>query len=54
MLLYLFWSVNFAKHEYYGPSTTILKYIQATFLNVEELIKDHNIQVDGEVRRVRR
>lgn len=47
MLLYLSWSSDAANDSRVAKSS-VLQHVHATFLNVEELIKDHKLQVDSE------
>ncbi|KAL8822492.1 MAG: hypothetical protein Q9191_006772 [Dirinaria sp. TL-2023a] len=47
MLLYLSWSSDGNRNV---ENRMILQHIQTTFLNLEELIKEHKIQVDSETR----
>jgi len=54
MLLYLEWSSDAVRRKQFAESKMILQSIQATFLNLEELIKDHKLQVDGETLEVRK
>lgn len=54
MLLYLTWISDAARGNQFVGSKTILHQIQATFLNIAELIKDHKLQVDGETLEVRK
>jgi len=54
MLLYLEWSSDAVRGKQYAESKIILQSIQATFLNLEELIKDHKLQVDRETLEVRK
>lgn len=54
MLLYLEWSSDAVRRKQFAEIKMILQSIQATFLNLEELIKDHKLQVDGETLEVRK
>ncbi len=54
MLLHLTLSSDAARGNQFAESKIILQQIQATFLNLEELIKDHKLQVDGEALEVRK
>ena len=54
MLLYLWWSHTNAYNNRFSESRMILQQVQATFVHLMELIKDHKLQVDSEVPEVRK
>ena len=54
MLLYLSWSSVATYGNHLAENRILLQQIWATFLNVEQLIKEHKIQVDSEIREVRK
>lgn len=54
MLLHLTLSSDTVRGNRFAESMIILQQIQATFLNLEELIKDHKLRVNGETLEVSR
>ena len=54
MLLYLSWSRGAAYGNHLAVNETILQHVRATFLNLEELIEDHKLQVDSDALEVRK
>ena len=52
MMLYLSWSKKAANGNRFTRNK-ILQYAHTTFVNVEELIKEHKVQVDSEIFKVR-
>lgn len=52
MLLYLSWSCQ-AANDSHLTNNLVLQNVHTTFVNVEELIKDHKIHVDSETFKVR-
>lgn len=53
-LLHLTLSSNTVRGSQFAESKIILQQVQATFLNLEEIIKDHKLRVDGETLEVRK
>ena len=54
MLLYLRWSHTNAYNNRSSESRLILQRVQATFVHLIQLIKDHKLQVDSEILEVRK